>query len=111
MTNVEIPINITCYYPKVPPTDSSQPVTATTPVYRNIQINNLVSGSQQSAGWIVGLPESPISGVVLENVKLSADTGLLIRNAKAIRLKNVKVTVQKGDPFTLENAQVEGLEK
>jgi hypothetical protein len=48
--------------------------------------------------------------VVLENVKLSAETGLLIRNAKAIRLKDVKVTVQKGDPFTLENAQVAGLE-
>ena len=111
MTNVEIPINITCYYPKVPPTDSAQPVTASTPVYRDIQISNLVSVSRQGAGWVVGLPESLISGVVLENVKLSADTGLLIRNAKAIRFKNVKVTVQKGGPFTLENAQVEGLEK
>ena len=109
MTNVEIPINITCYYPKEPPTDSNQPVTASTPVYRDIQISNVVSVSRQSAGWIVGLPESLISGVVLENVKLSADTGLLIRNAKAIRLKNVKVAVQKGGPFTLENAQVEGL--
>jgi polygalacturonase len=111
MTNVEIPINITCYYPKVPPTDSNQPVTASTPVYRDIQISNLVSVSRQGAGLIIGLPESPISGVVLENVKLSADKGLLIRNAKAIRLKNVKMIVQKGDPFTLENAQVEGLEK
>jgi polygalacturonase len=110
MTNVEIPINITCYYPKVPPTDSAQPVTASTPNYRDIQISNLVSTSRQGAGLIIGLPESLISGVVLENVKLSADTGLLIRNAKAIRLKNVKVTVQKGGPFTLENAQVEGLE-
>jgi hypothetical protein len=109
MTNVEIPININCYYPKVPPTDTNQPVAANTPVYRDIQISNLVSVSRQGAGWIVGLPESLISGMVLENVKLSADTGLLIRNAKAIQFKNVKVTVQKGAPFTLENAQVEGL--
>ena len=58
MTNVEIPINITCYYPKVPPTDSAQPVTASTPVYRDIQISNLVSVSRQGAGWVVGLPES-----------------------------------------------------
>jgi polygalacturonase len=110
MTNVEIPINITCYYPRIPPTDAAQPVTASTPAYRDIQISDLVSVSQRSAGLIVGLPESCISNVVLENVKLSAETGLLIRNAKAIRLKDVKVTVQKGDPFTLENAQVAGLE-
>ena len=110
MTNVEIPINITCYYPKVPPTDAAQPVAASTPAYRDIQISNLVSVSQRSAGLIVGLPESCVSNVVLENVKLSAETGLLIRNAKAIQFKNVKVTVQKGGPFTLENAQVEGLE-
>ena len=110
MTNVEIPINITCYYPKVPLTDSTQPVTASTPVYRAIQISNLVSVSRQSAGWIIGLPESPVSDMVLENVTLTADAGLLIRNARAIRLKHVKVTVQKGGPFTMENAQVEGLE-
>jgi polygalacturonase len=110
MTDVGIPINIACYYPKVPATDFAQPVTATTPVYRNIRISNLVSVSRRSAGWLVGLPESLISGVVWENVKLSADTGLLIRNAKAVRLKNVKITVQKGAPFRLENAQVEGLE-
>ncbi len=110
MTNVEIPINITCYYPKVPPTDSARPVTANTPVFRDIQISNLVSVSQRSAGLIVGLPESCVSNVVLENVTLASETGLLIRNAKAIRLKNVKVTVQEGGPFTLENAQVKGLE-
>ena len=104
MTNVEIPINITCYYPKVPPTDSTRPVTANTPVFRDIQISNLVSVSQRSAGLIVGLPESCVSDVVLENVTLASETGLLIRNAKAIRLKNVKVTVQEGGPFTLENA-------
>ena len=77
MTNVEIPINITCYYPKVPPTDSAQPVTANTPVFRDIQISNLVSVSQRSAGLIVGLPESCVSNVVLENVTLALGNRLV----------------------------------
>jgi polygalacturonase len=57
MTNVEIPINITCYYPKIPVTDSAQSVTADTPVYRDIQIINLTASVPRSAGFIVGLPE------------------------------------------------------
>jgi polygalacturonase len=109
MTNVEIPINITCYYPKIPATDSAQPVTADTPVYRDIQIINLTASGPKSAGFIVGLPEMCVSNVVFENVKLSAGTGLTIRNAKGIRFKNSSVTVKRGAPFTAENADVQGL--
>ena len=56
-------------------------------------------------------PESLISNVVLENVRISSATGFKIQNAKGIRLKNVQVTPKEGPPFILENAQVEGLEK
>jgi hypothetical protein len=110
MTNVEVPINITCYYPKIPATDSAQPVTADTPVYRDIQIINLTASGPKSAGFIVGLPEMCVSNVVLENVRIYAKTGLTIRNAKGIRFKNSSVTVKQGVPFTAENADVQGLE-
>jgi polygalacturonase len=111
MTNVEFPINITCYYPKVPATDSAQPVTADTPVYRDIKIINLTASGPRSAGFIVGLPEMCISNVVFENVNLSTETGLTIRNAKGIRFTNSSVTVGQGNPFSAENADVEGLGK
>jgi polygalacturonase len=110
MTNVEIPVNFACYYPKIPETDAAQPVTAATPVYRNIQIINLTASGPKSAGFIVGLPEMCISNVVLENVQLSAATGLTIRNARGIAFKNSKVAAAKGEPVLAENAQVEGLE-
>ena len=106
MTNVDWPISITCYYPKVPKEDAAQPVTATTPVFRKIKITNVIASSPRTAGQIVGLPESLVSEVVLENVNLSAPTGLTVRNAKDIELKNVKIDVEKGDPLILENAQV-----
>ena len=49
---------------------------------------------------------------MLENVRISAPVGLTIRNAKGIKLKNVKVETPQGkEPFILENAQVEGLEQ
>ena len=109
MTNVDWPISITCYYPKVPATDAAQPVTATTPVFRKIKIINVTASSLRTAGQIVGLPESLISEVVLENVHLSAPTGMTIRNAREIDFKNVKIEVTKGEPLLLENAEVRKL--
>ena len=120
MTNVNPAITFTCYYMTnsagdpvqrfAPPNDPAQPVNETTPVFRNICVSNLTATCSKSAGLIIGLPESPISNVVLENISIrAAAAGLSIRNARGIRFKNVAVANQQGPPFILENAQVEGL--
>ena len=111
MTNVDYPIYLTSYYPKVPKEDAAQPMAADSPVYRNIVIRNLTAHSARTAGMIVGLPEAPIENVRLENVRVTAPTGLTFRNAKAITLQNTVVTPTKGGkPFILETqAKVEGL--
>ena len=114
MKNVHPAISIVCYYQystndKYPKNDPAQLVTETTPIFRNIHISNVTATSTQDAGFIVGLPESLVSNVVLENVHITAGTGLTIANAKGIQLKNVEVSVKEGPPFTTENAQVEGL--
>ena len=112
MKDVDKAITITCYYPKIPTTDTAQPVTAETPGFRNITIRNLTATSTTAAGVIVGLPESLVSNVVLENVKISAAaTGLSIRNAKGVQMKNVEVTAKEGPPFIVEDAKVTGLPK
>jgi polygalacturonase len=141
MKNVKIPISISSYYEGPAEGDSAQSVTSLTPIYRNIRITNLTATSPRgaglglivdrltdviyylsayhayleprsaSAGLIAGLPECGVSDVVLENVRIWAPTGLTIRNAKAIKLNNVKIETQQGQPFILENAVVEGLEQ
>lgn len=111
MKNVRGAITITSYYPKIPATDVAQPVTDTTPKYRNITLRNISGNSTKTAGVIVGLPESHIENVLLENVNISADQGgLEIRNAKGVVFKNVKVTTKKGNPYTVKDAEVTGLE-
>jgi polygalacturonase len=108
MTNVDPALTITCYYPKIPKTDTAQEVTPTTPCFRGIHIENLSATCPRDAGVIVGLPESLVSDVVLKNVRISAaTTGLAIRNAKDVHLKNVQVKAQ-GPPFILQDAQVDG---
>ena len=120
MKNVDPAITLTSYYMNnsardlversAPKEDPAQPVNATTPIFRNIRISNLTATCQRSAGIIIGLPESPISDVVLENVHITAATaGLSVKNARGIQFKNVTVTNKEGPPFIVENAQVEGL--
>ena len=78
----------------------------TTPKYRNITLRNISGNSVKAAGVIVGLPESH-----LENVNITAEQGgLEIRNAKGVVFKNVKVTTKKGNPLTMKDAEVTGLE-
>jgi polygalacturonase len=120
MKNVDPAITLTCYYMNnsardpversAPKNDPAQPVTETTPIFRNIRISNLTATCRRSAGIISGLPESPIADVVLENVSITAaTTGLSVNNARGIQFKNVTVTNKEGPPFIVENAQVEGL--
>lgn len=112
MKNVRGAITITSYYPKIPATDTAQEVTATTPKYRNITIRNLKGTSSKSLGSIVGLPESELENVILENIQLdAAEGGLEIRNAKGVEFKNVKLTAKKGEPVIVKDAEVKGLEK
>src|SRR5206468_4017859 len=119
MKNVDPAITFSCLYGGVSAKDSaqtsekedaSQPVTETTPIYRNIRGSNRTATCDRSAGLIVGLPESAITDVVLKNVRITAaSTGLKIEHAKGIQLKNVEVTNKEGPPFVLKSAQVEGL--
>jgi polygalacturonase len=121
MKNVKPAITFTCYYmnnsagdtvqPSTSKENIEQPVAEGTPVFRNIHISNLTATCQKSAGVISGLSESPISNVVLENVRISSPTGFSIKNARGIQFKNVQVTTKEGPPFILDNAQVEGLER
>ena len=106
MKDVKIPINICSYYPKTPKEDDAQPLTSQTPIYRRIRISNLTATSPSSAGLIVGLPEQPVTELVLENVHLTAPVGLTIRNAKSVELRQVGIEAQKGESMILKTAEV-----
>jgi hypothetical protein len=47
----------------------------------------------------MGLPEAPIAGVVLRNVKIAAQTGLSIGYAE-VSGEGVVVTAGQGEPIT-----------
>jgi polygalacturonase len=84
MKDVKNALIISEYYPKVLPPDgeTAQPVTRLTPRFHNITLEDVTAVGSASAGAIVGLPEAPIQGVVLRNVKIGAQHGLTIGYAE-----------------------------
>jgi polygalacturonase len=84
MKDVKNALIISEYYPKVLPPDGEtpQPVTRLTPHFHDITLENVTATGSTSAGAIVGLPEAPITGVILRNVKIGAQQGLTIAYAE-----------------------------
>ncbi|OQA02513.1 MAG: Polygalacturonase [Planctomycetes bacterium ADurb.Bin401] len=137
MRNVKIPISLSSWYEDSGEDETSQPFNSLTPVFRNISIKNVFATSPcgnietieritdflyyyyayhdflepRNAGVIAGLPESEITNVSLENIRIKSGTGMTIRNARNIRMKNVKIETIDGEPFVVKNAQVAGLNR
>jgi polygalacturonase len=93
MKDVKMAIDISSYYPNKdtpasPQADPEQPVGATTPIWRNIKIQNVTAIGSHNIGRIIGLPEMPVSDIELDNVNISGKDPFQIWNAKDIHFVN-----------------------
>lgn len=112
MKNVKVPIYITSYYPTAPAdaaSDPPQPVTDTTPIWRNIHISHVSAEGAETAGIVMGTPEARIRDLTMEDVSLHAKKGMLIVNAQGVRVLRLDVKAAKGEPVIVRNAEVTGL--
>lgn len=116
MKGVQNAIVVTGYYPdkqipKPGTKDAPKPFGYGTPQFKGVTIRNVVAtGGTKSAGLIMGVPEFPAQGIVLENVSVEAPVGLRMAYAKGVKFKNVKITAAKGEALMLEDG-VEGFER
>lgn len=116
MKNVGQAIVITSYYPdrEIPKPGQhveARPIGPTTPKWSKIAIRNVTAvGCTESAGMILGLPESLATDITLDNVNIEAPQGLRIGYATNVTLKNVRVNAAKGEALIIEDT-VEGLKR
>jgi len=82
MDGVETPIEITNYYTGMVKDDPGQPVSAHTPKFHDITIENLTATGAKRAAMVMGLPESPIKNLTLKYINISAATGMTVQNAQ-----------------------------
>jgi polygalacturonase len=98
MKDVKNPLVISEYYPHILPEGAVTPaaVTRLTPHFHDFVFENVTATGAQMAGAIVGLPEAPVTHIVLQNVNLSGDKGLTIGYA-TVTGQNVKIEAAQGD--------------
>ena len=70
------------------------PVTEETPVFRNIDISNVVCSHAGFAMEFKGLPEMPIDGIHLKNLLIRADKDATFEDCKNITQDNVKIILE-----------------
>jgi polygalacturonase len=75
---------------------SKMPVTEETPIFRHIDIRNIVCYGAGRAMEFNGLPEMPIEDITLENVHIIAKKDAAFSNYKNVKKSNVVITVEDG---------------
>jgi polygalacturonase len=112
MTNVGIPILIYGAYAAterqyrdlnnltaaIAATYPAKPVGERTPIYKDITFSNITATAAKGkrAGLIWGLPEAPVTNLVLQNVNITADKPFGIFNAQGVKLENCKFLTPDG---------------
>ena len=77
-----------------PDNTTKQPVTEETPIFRNIDIKNIVCNGAGRAMEFNGLPEMPINGIRLQNINIIAKSDAVFNNCQNIKQRNVHITVK-----------------
>jgi polygalacturonase len=81
-------------------------ITPATPIVRSVRIINVTVDGAKRAGEMIGLPEAPLTSVLLEHVLINADTGMTIQDAKAMEWLDVRILAKKGEPVTATNVEI-----
>ncbi len=71
-------------------------VSERTPVFRNIHISNITGTGLESAGFLLGLEEMPVSNISFNNIHLQATIGLTVEKASNILFSNIEITTKEG---------------
>jgi DNA sulfur modification protein DndE len=80
-------------------------VTEGTPRFENIFLKNIVCHGAHRAVQIEGLPEMPIRGIELENIQISARTGVICVDAERIKLTNLQIVPMSGPVILVKDSR------
>jgi Endopolygalacturonase len=87
---------------------AAKPVSEETPAFRNILIRDVVSLDSERAALIRGLPEMPVENIRLENVRMSARSGVYIADAANVSFSDVQIRVENGPALAIrDSAKIE----
>jgi polygalacturonase len=77
-----------------PDNTTKLPVTEETPIFRHIDIRNVVCNGAGRAMEFNGLPEMPIEDITLENIRIIAKKDAEFSNYKDVKKSNVNIVLK-----------------
>ena len=75
-----------------------QPVTEATPQFRNFHISDVVCVGAEKGIFVRGLPEMNVQSIVMENMVLQADKGIVCTEGTGLTFKNIKLYTSNTNP-------------
>jgi polygalacturonase len=84
---------------------TAAPRSKTPPVFRNIAIRNVTCERVALAVDVRGLPEQPVSDVVLEHLRIHAVQGVRCQDVDGLTLNDVSGSVEKRPALSYESVQ------
>jgi polygalacturonase len=66
------------------------------PAFHDIRIDHVTAVKSANAGKIVGLPDSPIARITLQNVQIAAENDFVIKDASQLIFENMTLSIMKG---------------
>ena len=123
MTNVGIPILVYAAYTNADPVyralakltpaqAAAYPVSTIaerTPIYQDLVFSNITATVQpgRRAGLIWGLPEMPVSNVLLQQIHITADRPFGLYDVQNVRVVKTQISTPGGiNPWSVTNAQI-----
>jgi hypothetical protein len=79
--------------------------TEETPLFRNISIKNLTCKGANQAILLQGLPEMNLENIILENIDIEADNGLLCIDADSITIKGMRLITKNIPSLSFMNSR------
>ncbi len=71
------------------------PVTEETPHFRNISMKNIICRGAEQAIYLQGLPELNLEKITLENIDMTAESGMVCIDSRNITIRNMKLVVDQ----------------
>jgi polygalacturonase len=108
MQNVGTAIDVTNFYMMEGEEHNAagpQPVSTTTPVFRNIAVSNMSVRNARLVIDVQGLPEMPISGLRISDLVASATAGAKAYNTDDLELHNVQIDAESGPAFLIRDSK------
>lgn len=84
--------------------DRSEVLTNQPPVFRDIQIENIVGDGAPTAILLTGMAESPIENIRFRNMTITSTRGVVASHVTGLKFENVQVAPTTGPVFKLTDA-------